>query len=74
MLHYTHATVKTELTNTTPRHHIRHRIENERKQQGQIRHHEPGDTMLSHPLTPPFSPSPSIPTRSVHIYEGIINT
>lgn len=70
-------TIKTELTNTTPRHHIQHQNENERKQQGQIQHHEPGDTMLSHLSTPPFSPSPSIPTHSVHIYEqktGTINT
>lgn len=59
----------TDLTNITPRHHIQHRIGNERKRQGQIQHHGPRDTMLSHPSSPPFSPSPSIPTRSVHIYE-----
>lgn len=59
----------TDLTNITPRHHIQHQIENERMQQGQIRHHGPGDTTLSHPSAPPFSPAPSIPTRSVRIYE-----
>lgn len=68
----------TDLTNITPRHHIQHQIENERKQQGQIRHHGPGDTTLFHPSSPPFSLAPSSPTHSVHIYEpqkqGSINT
>lgn len=60
----------TDLTNITPRHHIQHRSENERKQREQIRHPGPGDTTLAHPSSPPFSPSPSIPTRSVHIYKA----